>query len=114
EGGINLHSFVQNNPIGLIDLWGLDDDDGDLTKVPGVDGKDCPTPLSGGREGLFGDLKQETHQFINETGKEMAKNAACSAARWGVGKALGAIGKKGGGVEKEGKGFFKKKPKILA
>src|SRR5437899_4072585 len=33
EGGINLHSFVQNNPIGLIDLWGLDDDDGDLTKV---------------------------------------------------------------------------------
>src|SRR5439155_9219700 len=33
EAGINLHSLVQNYPIGLIDLWGLDDDDGDLTRV---------------------------------------------------------------------------------
>src|SRR2546425_10450180 len=35
-------------------------------------------------------------EFRDELGKEFAKNAACSAAGWGVGKALGANGKKAG------------------
>ena len=107
-GGLNLYGFVGNNPLGRVDLWGLDEDD--FVELPDLK-KKCPTADSG-VPNWKSDLSHDTHQFINETGKEMARNAACSAAGWGVGKALGALGRKAGCIWKECKGLFKKAPKL--
>jgi RHS repeat-associated protein len=123
DGGINLYGFVANRPLSRVDPLGLgwfDPPMGDVQVLPNGDLYAPPlplpdgiaTPLSGGRANFFGDFKQDVHQFIDETGKELARNAACSAGGWGVGKALGAIGKKAGCVWGKCKGLFKKNPKL--
>jgi RHS repeat-associated protein len=76
DGGINLYGFVFNDPMGTLDLWGLDDD---LTDVPGLDG-DCPT-ASSGREADFA----EGVATFNEAGKLVCKGLAEQAALNAVG-----------------------------
>ncbi len=103
-GGINLYAFVRNNPLSRVDLWGLADDGKD-----DLDRKLDRVLACGVNGAQF--TKAETGiavEFRDELEKEFAKQAACSAAGWGVGKALGAIGRKAGCMWKACKGFFNK------
>src|SRR5437773_9936152 len=109
---MNLYGFVGNNPLGRVDLWGLDEDDPtDPTSDKNLN-KNCPTADSG-VPNWKSDLSHDTHQFINETGKEMAKSAACSVAGGVVGRGLGALRGKVGCVFKECKRLSKKAARAL-
>jgi RHS repeat-associated protein len=88
-GGANLYGYVGNNPIMRVDPVGLDWTDyipnwvGGLVSytgptyspaLPKPDG--ILTPLSGGRENLFSDFKNDVHHVGNEVGKELAVGGA--------------------------------------
>jgi hypothetical protein len=86
-----------------VDLWGLKDDDKDE-----LDRK-MDRVLACGFNGaqLTAAETGTAVQFKDELEKEFARNAACSAGGWGVGKALGAIGRKAGCLWKECKAWNK-------
>src|SRR6266545_6312322 len=89
RGGLNLYGFVGNDSLNRFDPFGLDWTDyipnwvGNLVSYNGptyLPPLEKPagilTPLSGGRENLFSDFKNDVHHVGNEVGKELAVGGA--------------------------------------
>jgi RHS repeat-associated protein len=92
-GGINLYQFVFNNPVNLVDLWGLSDDD--FVELPA--NLDNANPCAGRRD----DLVEGAGQFnrvLNDTLTDVAVQAAAGSLGPVVGRAASGLGSKVGGL----------------